>query len=186
MELRVYAALAAPEFDSRAIRRGWNVLKTFASLVRARTLRQNLATVAGKNGFKDELGLNFIVCGADRWHDYREADCVVAMRGFGRSAYLHKPGTKLYNAWLAGVPFIGGMDSAYAADGKPGRDFLQVSKRDELFAHLRQLRERPELRQQLVAAGRAAASNFSFQATLARWQRLLGDTVPELGSPLAT
>jgi hypothetical protein len=131
---------------------------------------------------KDELGLNFIVCGADRWDDYREADCVVAVRGFGRSAYLHKPGTKLYNAWLAGVPFIGGMDSAYAADGKPGRDFLQVSKRDELFAHLRQLRERPELRQQLVAAGRAAASNFSFQATLARWQRLLGDTVPELAA----
>jgi hypothetical protein len=74
------------------------------------------------------------------------------------------------------------MDSAYAADGKPGRDFLQASTRDELFSHLRQLREQPELRQQLVLAGRAAGSNFSFPATLDRWQRLLGDTVPELAA----
>ena len=129
-----------------------------------------------------ELGVNFIMWGADRWHDYREADCVVAVRGFGRSAYIHKPATKLYNAWLAGVPFIGGMDSACAADGKPGRDFLQASTRDELFAHIRQLRERPALRQQLVAAGRAAARNFSFEATLDRWKRLLGETVPELAA----
>ena len=33
------------------------------------------------------------------------------------------PRTKLYNAWLAGVPFIGGMDSAYAADGEAGTRF---------------------------------------------------------------
>jgi hypothetical protein len=148
--------------------------------------RSNLAPeLAGsrwQKKLRDELGLNFLVCGADRWHDYREADCVVAVRRFERSAYLHKPATKLYNAWLAGVPFVGGMDSAYAADGKPGRDFLQASTTDELFAHIRQLRERPELREQLVAAGTISARNFSFEATLDRWKRLLSDIVPELAA----
>jgi hypothetical protein len=145
-------------------------------------LAPELADGRWQKNLRDELGLNFLACGADRWHDYREADCVVAVRGFGRSAYVHKPATKLYNAWLAGVPFIGGMDSAYAADGKPGRDFLQASTMDELFAHIRQLRERPALREQLVAAGRISARNFSFAATLDRWKRLLSDTVPELAA----
>jgi len=126
-----------------------------------------------------ELGVEFVICGADRWRDYREADCVVAVRGFGRSAYLHKPATKLYNAWLARVPFIGGMDSAYAADGEPGRNFLRASTPDELFAHIRRLKEEPGLREQLVAAGRIAGENFSSEATLARWKHLLGDTVQQ-------
>jgi hypothetical protein len=145
-------------------------------------LAPELADSRWQERLRDELGLNFLVWGADRWHDYREADCVVAVRGFGRSAYIHKPATKLYNAWLAGVPFIGGMDSAYAVDGNPGRDFLQASTTDELFAHIQQLRERPALREQLVAAGRISARNFSFEATLDRWKRLLSDTIPELAA----
>jgi hypothetical protein len=145
-------------------------------------LARELADSSWRKRLRDKLGLNFVVCGADRWHDYSEADCVVAVRGFGRSVYIHKPATKLYNAWLAGVPFIGGMDSAYAADGRPGRDFLQASTTDELFARIRVLQERPALREQLVAAGKISARNFSFEATLDRWKRLLDHTVPELAA----
>ena len=139
-----------------------------------------LADPGWQKKLRDELGLSFRVCGADRWHDYREADCVVAIRGFGRSPYLHKPATKLYNAWLAGVPFIGGSDSAYVADGRPGIDFLRAITLDDLFGHARRLREQPCLREQLVAAGRVSVKNFSFEATLGRWKRLLGETAPEL------
>ena len=91
--------------------------------------------------------------------------------------YLHKPATKLYNAWLAGVPFIGGMDSAYAADGEPGRNFLRASTRDELFRHIRRLKEEPALRDRLVAAGRIAGRNFTSEAILDRWKHFLSDTV---------
>jgi hypothetical protein len=145
-------------------------------------LAPELADTRWQDKLRNELGLNFIICRADRWHDYREADCVVAIRGFGRSSYLHKPATKLYNAWLAGVPFIGGMDSAYAADGEPGRDFLQAATPKELFDHLRRLQEDLSLRKQLVAAGTTSGRGFSFDATLQRWQRLLGETVPELAA----
>lgn len=143
-------------------------------------LARELADGGWRSKLKDQLGVNFVVCGADRWHDYSEADCVVAVRGFGRSSYVHKPATKLYNAWLAGVPFIGGMDSAYATDGEAGRNFLQASTPDDLFAHLRRLQEQPALREQLVAAGRSAGKKFSFEATLDHWKHLLGNTVPEL------
>jgi hypothetical protein len=143
-------------------------------------LAREIADERWQRRLKDELGVNFIVRGADRWHDYREADCVAAVRGFGRSAYLHKPATKLYNAWLAGVPFIGGMDSAYAEDGEPGRNFLRAATPDELFGHIRQLKEEPALRDRLVAAGSIAGRNFTSEAILGRWRHFLGDTVQRL------
>ncbi len=145
-------------------------------------LAPELADTRWQTKLRNELGLSFIVGGADRWHDYREADCVVAVRGFGRATYLHKPATKLYNAWLAGVPFIGGMDSAYAVDGEPGRDFLQAARPGELLGHLRRLQEDPTLRKQLVAAGAISGRAFSSEATLHRWKQLLGETVPELAA----
>ncbi|MFZ0712365.1 MAG: glycosyltransferase [Terrimicrobiaceae bacterium] len=143
-------------------------------------LAPELADKRWQRKLKDELGINFIVYGADRWHDYSEADCVAAVRGFGRSDYLHKPATKLYNAWLAGVPFIGGIDSAYAADGEPGRNFLRASTREELFAHIRRLKEEPARRDQLVAAGRIAGANFTSEAILDRWKHFLSVTVQSL------
>jgi hypothetical protein len=145
-------------------------------------LAPELADLSWRDKLRNELGLNFAIYGADRWHDYQEADCVVAIRGFGRSRYIHKPATKLYNAWLAGVPFIGGMDSAYAADGVSGHDFLQAATPGELFGHLRRLQEDLSSRKRLVAAGAISGRNFSFDATLGRWQRLLGETVPELAA----
>jgi hypothetical protein len=126
---------------------------------------------------RDELGVAFLLCDSDRWHDYSAADCVVAVRGFGHSTYLHKPATKLYNAWLAEVPFIGGMDSAYASDGTVGHNFLQASTPDELFEQIRRLKEEPALCERLVAAGRIAVRRFTPQAVLEQWKHFLSDTV---------
>src|SRR5690606_12799758 len=100
----------------------------------------------------ENLGVRLEVFHADRWHDYREVDGVVAIRGFGPSPYLHKPATKLYNAWLAGVPFIGGRDSAYAGDGTVGKNFLQAATPDELLQQVCRLKENPDLTRALVEA----------------------------------
>jgi hypothetical protein len=143
-------------------------------------LARELADSRWQRKLKDELGVNFIIYGADRWHDYSEADCVVAVRGFGGSAYLHKPATKLYNAWMAGVPFIGGTDSAYAADGEPGRNFLRAATAGELLAHIRRLKQEPALRDRLVAAGKIAGKNFTSEAILSQWTQLLDSTVRKL------
>jgi len=132
-----------------------------------------------------DLGLHLEIRRADRWHDYSDVDCALAIRDFSRSSQLHKPATKLYNAWLAGVPFIGGNDSAYAADGKCEADYLKAVSPDEVLAHLRRLRDDPAFRNSLVANGRKAGEAFTRDATLQRWERLVTETLPDRAGRLA-
>jgi len=127
---------------------------------------------------KEELGLDFVIREAKDWSDYRETDCSVAIRDFGISSFLHKPATKLYNAWLAGVPFIGGADSAYEGDGKAGENYLIALQLNRLTLALRRLKEAPLMREQLVTAGRIAARAFSPLAMVGRWKHLLREIVP--------
>ncbi len=128
----------------------------------------------------NDMGLKLEVCSSDRWHDYSDADCVIALRGFSSSRYLHKPATKLYNAWLAGVPFIGGRDSAYAGDGRIGVDFLQAASPADLLAQIRRLKDDVFLRQKLVSAGHEASRNFNSSSILERWKKLLDQDLPIL------
>ena len=128
----------------------------------------------------EQFGVRLEVFGADRWHDYREVDGVVAVRRFEPGPQLHKPATKLYNAWLAGVPFIGGRDSAYAGDGTPGINYLQVTTPEDVLAEVRRLKENPGLVHALVEAGREAVGAFDESATLARWKALLGHDLPPM------
>lgn len=125
-----------------------------------------------------DLGVRLVLRSAAHWHDYRTADAVIAVRGFGTSPYWHKPGTKLYNAWLAGVPFIGGRDSAYVGDGRPGENFLQATSPDALLDQIRRLRDDSTLRERLVVAGHLAGEAFAPAATLSRWKTLLTQDLP--------
>ncbi len=129
---------------------------------------------------KVQTGVTLSVRAAARWHDYGDVDCVVAIRSFGRGPQFRKPATKLYNAWLAGVPFIGGSDSAFRGDGHPGRNYLVAAKPDELIVQISRLRSDSSLRASLVEAGRARSASFSFSATAKRWTTLLGETIPAL------
>ncbi|MFA7342778.1 MAG: glycosyltransferase [Terrimicrobiaceae bacterium] len=125
-----------------------------------------------------DLGLQFEIRRADRWHDYSDVDCVLAIRDFTKSRHLHKPATKLYNAWLAGVPFIGGRDSAYAADGHPGVDYLKADSPEQVVAHLRHLKEDPGFRMRLVKEGAKSGAGFTPEMILGRWKKLVSETLP--------
>jgi hypothetical protein len=145
--------------------------------------KQNLAPELRDPNWRsqlNELGLDLKIHGADHWHDYREADGVIAVRDFGFSRHLHKPGTKLYNAWLAGVPFLGGRDSAYAGDGCPGENYLRATTPEELLTHIRRLKEDITLRTRLTDAGHVAGKGFTPAATLERWQNLVTRDLPPL------
>jgi hypothetical protein len=126
-----------------------------------------------------ETGCVFEIRGAQRWHDYSDVDAVVAVRDFRGGRQLHKPATKLYNAWLAGVPFIGGSDSAYAAEGSPGRDYLVARSPEAVLSHLRELKGHPSLRASLVAQGMKKGTNYTVEAVTARWRKLVEETIPE-------
>jgi hypothetical protein len=141
-------------------------------------LAPELRTPEWTEQLRQRTGLDLAVVGADGWHDYREVDCVLAVRRFGREEFFHKPATKLYNAWLAGVPFVGGQDSAYRGDGHPGRNYLAAGSPGELVDALERLAKEPAVRGELVAAGRQAAQAFTREAVLARWRTLVEEILP--------
>ncbi len=106
----------------------------------------------------------------NQWNDYRQIDAIVAIRGFGKNnIYPDKPATKLYNAWLAGVPAILGYESAYRAEGNPNQDYLEVTSMTELLSALIQLKQNPELRQALVQKGNQQAKQFNPDVFTQRW-----------------
>lgn len=144
-----------------------------------RNLAPELCSIAWQEKLYQELGLVLEIRGADQWHDYSDVDGVIAIRDFGYSRHLHKPATKLYNAWLAGVPFIAGNDSAYAADGHPGRDYLVATSAEKVFQHLKRLKNNPLVRQNLVKNGSASSAAYTREATFQRWKRLLQTTLPQ-------
>jgi len=125
-------------------------------------------------------GCTFEIRGAGRWHDYHDVDAVIAVRTFGRRRQLHKPATKLYNAWQAGVPFIGGTDSAFAAEGDAGQDYLAARSPDELIAQLQKLKDDGNFRHSLVEHGHQKAADYSDESTTARWRLLIEETLPAL------
>ncbi len=116
------------------------------------------------------LGFNWHVVEPERWHDYSQIDAVLAVRGFKERDYFHKPATKLFNAWHAGVPAILGCESAFQAERKNEMDYVEVSSPDEILAALKRLRDDPNLRQAMIANGRLRAEETSIESLAARWR----------------
>ena len=125
-----------------------------------------------------ETGVRLDIREAARWHDFSDVDIVIAIRDFSRARHLSKPPTKLYNAWLAGVPLIGGSDSAFSAEGKPGTDYLIAGSPVELLRQIRELKENPALWQTIVAAGKARSAARSRDAVRKIWQYLCDSEIP--------
>ena len=145
-------------------------------------LAAELSSAAWRAELQKATGAELEIRASDRWHDYSDTDAVLAVRSFSTGRLLHKPATKLYNAWLAGVPFVGGMDSAYAGDGTPGANYLKASSPQEVIDCLSILKHSPERRRELVGQGKRMAAEFSAEAICSRWIKLLGVELPRLAS----
>ncbi len=128
---------------------------------------------------RNHLGLTLEAVNADRWHDYSDADCAFAIRGFDRAPCHHKPATKLANAWLAGVPFVGGADSAYASEGRVGIDHMACQTPEDFLSVLQTLKSDPALRQRLVAEGNTAGKRHTITALTSRWVEFLNTEASE-------
>ncbi len=126
---------------------------------------------------KNRLGMDLVIAGSDCWHDYSQADCVLAVRTFRHARFLRKPATKLYNSWIAGVPFIGGGDSAFYADGRPGIDYLKCTSVDDVVCALEQLKNNLDFRCRMVEEGMISSRRFTPGAIAEKWKNLLHSTV---------
>lgn len=120
-----------------------------------------------------QIGVEFACPPQKHWHDYSEVDLVVAVRTFDGYPYPRKPPSKLFNAWIAGVPALVGPESAYQQVGQPGRDFVVVQTMDEAIEWINRLKQSRETYSQLIQAGCERAEEFTREKILARWAQML-------------
>lgn len=143
---------------------------------------QNLAPELKERDFEKQLrqrcGMELSIRGAERWHDYSDVDAVLAVRDFTQARHLHKPATKLYNAWLAGVPFLAGRDSAYSAEASPGIDYLVADSPKGLLELVENLQRDPEVRHRLVRSGETKTASRNRDAVRRLWLNFLKLELP--------
>ena len=111
-------------------------------------------------GICNELDLDLVERGPERWNDFRDVDVALGLRAFGKRSFDTKPPTKLIDAWLAGAVFIGGNDSAYKQVGIPGVDYLLAKTPAEVRAWLRELKDNAALQGRLTAQGLTAGTEI--------------------------
>lgn len=114
-------------------------------------------------------GLRFDMLGESDWAELETVDVLLGIRSFSRKQYRRKPATKLTNAWHAGIPFIGGWDSAYAQLGCPGVDYLRVDSYPALIDAVLRLKHEPELYRNLVDTGYKNVGVYRAPALVNRW-----------------
>ncbi|MFT5701682.1 MAG: hypothetical protein ACI8ZB_004583 [Desulforhopalus sp.] len=125
----------------------------------------------------DKIGCRFVFRGGGQWQDMHDIDILLGIRSFSKKTYNSKPPAKLFNAWHAGIPFIGGYDSAYEQVGVPDEDFLRVESYDELIAAILELKGNRLLYRQLVNKGRVTAASYTPQSITDMWIHFLEEEV---------
>ncbi|MBD2744811.1 glycosyltransferase [Coleofasciculus sp. FACHB-1120] len=123
------------------------------------------------------LGLRFqVVRNPALWNDYSEIDATVAIRSLNpKNDYYWKPASKLYNAWMAGVPAILGRESAYQTERKSELDYLEATSIDEVVLALKRLRDDKELRRAIVENGKLRAEELQPDRLVTQWRTFLTD-----------
>lgn len=84
-----------------------------------------------------------------------------------------KPATKLYNAWLAGVPAILSPDPAYQDLRRSEHDYLEAKTSDEIILQLKRLMDSPDLRHAMHANALSRAPYFDWKNNAERWLDLI-------------
>ncbi|MFC3716454.1 glycosyltransferase [Luteimonas soli] len=140
--------------------------------------------------FLDARGLAFRCHGAGdgaqrAWPDWHDVDLLLAVRASGSRLVRNKPGWKLFNAWLAGVPAILGPESGYRELRQGPLDYLEVDGPEHAMAAIDRLLDEPALYQAMADNGLARGQAFSTEATLSRWRLLVDDElVPRAAAQL--
>lgn len=110
------------------------------------------------------------------WNDFSDVDCLIAVRNFQKTKknrFNHKPASKLYNAWLAGVPAILGKESAYHYLKTNEFDYLEADSTHEVLKQLLMLKTNLSLRKRIIANGLVRAREIEAGVTLKKWVDLI-------------
>jgi hypothetical protein len=127
----------------------------------------------------DPYGIEFMTIASGGWHDMSSVDVLLAIRSFDDNPHNTKPPSKLFNAWHANIPFIGGNDSAYKQVGNPGKDYLIAKSPEEAVAWILRLAEDADFYDNIVQNGRIQSLEFNQQKISERWEEVLSGPVLE-------
>jgi hypothetical protein len=119
------------------------------------------------------MGLKFVGLNQKNWNDLSKVDILMGVRSFSKKAHYRKPPSKLINAWHAGIPFVGGYDSAFSQVGVPGEDYIRVLHYEEMLAELRRLMADRQYYLGFVANGYRKTSTFTRAAIARQWISIL-------------
>lgn len=157
-----------PNLKSRDVRRGTSIysLGYFGE-------SKNLAVRFQSASFRDalsSLGVTLKIHeNPDSWSDYSDIDLVLAVRDGSDYFLASKPATKLFNAWLAGVPIITGAEPAYSYYWLSPLDFICTGNVDEVLEAISDLKNNPDRYQKMIANGFERAREIDRKATTRHW-----------------
>jgi hypothetical protein len=117
-------------------------------------------------------GVEFDIQDAN-WEDYRRVDVCIAAREDCGALLATKPATKIYNAWLAGVPVFAAPEPAYVEIQRSSLDFIEIHDGDDVLRSVDRLRTDPHLFNAMVANGRERGKEYCVDAIRDRWVALL-------------
>jgi hypothetical protein len=123
-----------------------------------------------------DRAVRFDVREAD-WEDYRTVDIAIAAREEAPGVLETKPATKLYNAWLAGVPMLAYPEPAYLELRQAALDFIAIHDASDVLRAIDLLRANPRLYATMVAQGQRRGREFSVDAIRRRWLDLFDDEI---------
>ena len=142
--------------------------------------------------FLDKNNLNFVLDTEENnietyhWHDYSEADVIVAVRpSFDNHDRSDKPALKLVNCWFAGVPAILGKEYAFYEQRKSELDYFQAETIDEVISAIKKLIETPSMYQQMVNNGFERSKVFTPENITSIWSGILLSEVPKVKESLS-
>jgi len=113
------------------------------------------------------------------WHDYSNADLVIAVRDLTEQDALVKPASKLINAWLAGVPALLGPEPAFRDLRQSPLDYIEVKRPEEVLDAIRRLQQDPNLYQQMIENGLKRAEAFTTDCIAQQWRDVLAGPVAQ-------
>lgn len=116
------------------------------------------------------------------WHDYSEADLVLAVRDLTQKDALVKPASKLVNAWIAGVPALLGPEPAFQKLMQSHLDYIEVATPQAALDAIRKLKHDPNLYRAMILNGQKRAEAFSTVQIAQKWQQALAQPIAELYS----
>lgn len=112
------------------------------------------------------------------WPDFRSVDLLLAVRPADCRRRNSKPATKLYNAWLAGVPAVLSPDVAFVELRRSSLDFLEAQGPEQARSAVARLSAEPGLYRAMVQNGRERAAEHTVDAVVKRWIELLEEVLP--------